>query len=390
MNEKLNHSLIDQAIVFRKELHQYPEITWQEFETAKQIRTKLDELGIPWRACTETGTVAVIAPDAKAKNNSKNIALRGDIDALPITEVVESDYKSKNEGVMHACGHDGHTATLWAVAAFLKQQEAELTNTVTLLFQPAEEGGHGAQKMVDDGALENVDYVFGWHNWPNMPFGTAVCPDHTVMAGNGRVRIKVIGKGGHASQPEQCHDPILAASAITLNLQQIVSRRLPPQNGAVLSITSIDGKSAFNVTRDYVNIGGGIRFTEPEDFDAMIELIPQIAADTAKSYGCTAECEVGPIYPATINDAKAAHLYRNGLRDVLGEDWQDETTRMPVMGSEDFSYFLQERPGAYALIGATDGEQFKHSLHNPKYQFNDALIPKVIELFSLLAKHDYD
>lgn len=390
MNHKPNQFLLEKAVSFRKELHQHPELTWQEHETAQRIRAKLDELDIPWRACAETGTVAVIAAEAKAKNGSKNIALRGDIDALPITEAVESEYKSVNEGMMHACGHDGHTATLWAAAAFLKQQEAELTNTITLLFQPAEEGGHGAQKMVEDGALDDVDFVFGWHNWPNMPFGTAACPDHTVMAGNGRVRIKVTGKGGHASQPEQCHDPILAAAAITLNLQQIISRRLPPQNGAVLSMTSIDGKSAFNVIRNHVNLGGGIRFTEPEDFELMSQLIPQIAEDTAKSYGCVAECEIGPTYPATINHAKAAHLYREALREVLGEDWQDESTRMPVMGSEDFSYFLQQKPGAYALIGATQGSEYQHSLHHPKYQFNDALISTVVEVFSRLAKLDYD
>jgi len=389
MNLIPNQTLIDQAVTFRKELHQHPELTWQEFNTAKRIRNKLDQLDIAWTPCAETGTIGVIAPNAKLQNNSKNIALRGDIDALPITEITESDCKSQNVGVMHACGHDGHTATLWAVAAMLKEQEAELTNTITLLFQPAEEGGHGAKKMVEAGALKDVDFVFGWHNWPKMAFGTAACPDHTVMAGNGRIRLTIIGKGGHASQPEHCHDPVLAASAITLNLQQIVSRRLPPQNSAVVSITSIDAKSAFNVTRDQVTVEGGIRFTDQQDFELMKTIIPQIASDTALSYGCRVECKIGPIYPATVNNAKAAHLFRHVLQDVFGENWLDETTKLPVMGSEDFSYFLQEKPGAYALIGATEGLNFAHSLHHPEYQFNDALISKVVQLFTKLAYHEY-
>jgi len=382
---KISTEIISKAIEFRKALHQHPELTWQETATAQSIRNKLDGLNIPWRACAKTGTVAIIAPDAKQKNGSKNIALRGDIDALPITEAIDSPYKSQNQGVMHACGHDGHTATLWAVAAHLKQQEDALQNTITLLFQPAEEGGHGAREMLNDGALDDVDFVFGWHNWPKMPFGKAACPDHAVMAGNGRLKIKVKGKGGHASQPENCQDPILAASAITLNLQQIISRRLPPQNGAVVAITSIDGRSAFNVTRDHVNMGGGIRYTSPEDFDTMCQLIPQIVEDTAKSYGCEAQCEIGPIYPATLNHAPAAQAYRKALADVLGENWQDQTHKMPVMGSEDFSYFLEKVPGAFALIGATEDDRFAQGLHHPEYEFNDHLIEKVVEVFEKLA-----
>ncbi|MDZ7642961.1 MAG: amidohydrolase [Woeseiaceae bacterium] len=215
------------AVAARHELHRHPELAWQEAATAARIRTQLDAMDIAWRSCADTGTVATLA----SKATGRHVALRADIDALPIAEQSGASWASEVVGCMHACGHDGHTATLLAAARWLKHHESSLPGPVTLLFQPAEEGGHGARRMIEDGALEHVDVIFGWHNWPAIPWGQAVCPDGVVMAGNGTFRIDVQGRGGHASQPEACRDPVVAASAIVLALQQVVSRRLPATGG---------------------------------------------------------------------------------------------------------------------------------------------------------------
>lgn len=372
---------MEAAIRFRRHLHRHPELSWQETETAATIRAALDRLGIAWRACAGTGTVATIA----SGKPGRHVALRGDIDALPIFEKSGKDWHSTREGVMHACGHDGHTATLMAAAIWLKRNEDVLPGPVSLLFQPAEEGGHGAREMIADGALEGVDIVFGWHNWPAIPFGKAVCPEGPVMAGNGTFQITVKGVGGHASQPEVCRDPVLAAAAITLALQQVVSRRIRPQHPAVLSVTSIEAPSLNTVIPDIAVVGGSIRIAQPEDRVVINGLIEEIAADTAKAYGVKAEVEIEPRYEATVNHETASAEMRGALADELGIDWHDSALPVPIMASEDFSYYLGQVPGAFALIGADDGDRHDAPCHSPLYDFNDRLIPIVARCFARLA-----
>ncbi len=374
-------SIIDSAQSFRRALHQAPELPWQEVETAKAIRARLDALNIPWKACAGTGTLGFLAQSKPGRR----IALRGDIDALPIVEQNDHEWRSQHDGCMHACGHDGHTATLMAAAAWLKSHEDALPGPVTLLFQPAEEGGHGAKQMIEDGALENIDAVFGWHNWPAIPFGKAVCPDGAVMAGNGTFNITIKGKGGHASQPEIVRDPVLAAAAITMALQQIVARRISPQRPLVVSVSSIDAPSYDTIVPETARIGGSIRITHPEDRDFVNGLIEQISSDVAKAYGVEARTEIIRRYDATINDSSAAGEMRAALQDELGADWLSETTATPIMASEDFSYYLKERPGAFALIGSDDGNNHHEPCHSPRYDFNDRLIPVVTRLYARLA-----
>ncbi len=371
----------ESAVRFRRYLHRHPELSWHETETAASIRASLDQLGIAWRACAGTGTVATVAADKPGRH----VALRGDIDALPILERSGKGWSSTREGVMHACGHDGHTATLMAAALWLKRSEDALPGPVSLLFQPAEEGGHGAREMIADGALDGVDIIFGWHNWPAIPFGKAVCPDGPVMAGNGTFQITVRGLGGHASQPEACRDPVLAAAAITLALQQVVSRRIRPQHPAVLSITSIEAPSLNTVIPETAVIGGSIRIAVPADRAVMNGLIEEIARDTAKAYGVEAEIKIEPRYDATVNHPGASEEMRGALTDVLGPDWHDKDLPVPIMASEDFSYYLGQVPGAFALIGADDGENHASPCHSPLYDFNDRLIPIVARCFARLA-----
>lgn len=375
------NGLMEAATGFRQALHQIPELAWQERDTAAAIRQSLDDLGIAWRPAAEHGTVATLAAGAAGRH----VALRGDIDALPISEQTGAAWASRRDGCMHACGHDGHTATLMAAAAWLKRHESTLPGPVTLLFQPAEEGGHGARRMIEDGALDGVDVVFGWHNWPAIPFGQAVCPDGAVMAGNGTFRIRLTGAGGHASQPELCRDPVLAAAAVTMALQQVVSRRLTPQNAAVVSVSSIDARSMDTVIPDTAEIGGSIRIAHGGDRDVINALIEQIACSTAEAYGVTAKVDIFPRYDATVNHSGPAAEMRGALAHELGNDWHAGGVPVPIMASEDFSYYLKARPGAFALIGADDGQGHAEPCHSPRYDFNDRLIPLVTRLYARLA-----
>ena len=374
-------SLLESAVQLRHALHRRPELPWHERGTAIIIREHLSAAGIRWRECADTGTVATLAPNA----SGDPIALRADIDALPIHEQAAVDYRSEHIGCMHACGHDGHTATLFAALWWLKKHEDRLPAPVVVLFQPAEEGGHGARRMIEDGALQGVSCIYGWHNWPAIPYGKAVCPDGPVMSANGTFQIRVMGQGGHASQPEKCRDPVLAASAITLSLQQLVSRRLPPQAAAVVSVTSIDARSAETVIPDQASIGGSIRLARDGYRPTVEALIHSTAMETARAYGVEAQVTVLPRYGATINHATAAGAYRTALAEEFGAQWQCQDTLLPIMASEDFSYYLKEIPGAYALVGADDGAGHDLPCHSPRYVFNDHLIRHMGRVYARLA-----
>ena len=374
-------AIIEWAVDFRHRLHRRPELGWSENRTAAKIREVLTTLGIAWRACAGTGTVATLA----AETMGRHIALRADIDALPVEEATGAAWTSRTSGCMHACGHDGHTASLLAAARWLQLHEQMLPGPVTLVFQPAEEGGHGARRMIEERALAGVEAIFGWHNWPAIPFGRAVCSDGVVMAGNGTFKLVVRGRGGHASQPELCRDPVLAASAIVLALQQIVSRQLPPQQATVLSVTSIDGRSAETIIPEQVTLAGSFRFADPAQREPLVRLLEEIAGATARAYGAECEVTIYPRYGATINHPGEAARYRRVLQDEFGAEAIDVSTPVPIMASEDFSYYLAEIPGAFALIGADDGRGHDIPCHNPRYDFNDALIGVAARLFSRLA-----
>jgi len=375
---------IERARSLRLHLHTHPELAWHETRTAARIRELLTELKIPWQACAGTGTLARLNQHS-THNKGPHIALRGDIDALPINEQTGKAWSSCTPGHMHACGHDGHTATLYAAAHWLKQHEDQLPGPVTLIFQPAEEGGHGALKMIQDGALKGIDEIYGWHNWPAIAFGEIVCPDGLVMCGNSTFRLTVNGRGGHASQPELCRDPVLAASAITMALQQIMSRRLAPQQAAVVSVTSINAPSGDTIIPQQAIIGGSIRVPDKATGTYINGLITSISQQTALAYGVECEVEIFPRYNATINHAVQAQRVRHLWEEEYGLSAINKNLLMPVMASEDFSYYLQEIPGAFALVGADDGPDNQAPCHSPHYDFNDRLIPLVARLFARLA-----
>jgi len=368
----------------RRELHAHPELTWQEEKTGERIRRVLTDLAIPWRSCATHGVVARLGPPSGAADGP-HIALRADMDALPLDEKTGKPWASRTSGCMHACGHDGHTATLLAVARWLKDQQQMLTGPVSLLFQPAEEGGHGAWKMIEDGALQGVDEIYGWHNWPAIPFGKLACPDGLVMSGNGTFQITLTGRGGHASQPEACQDPVLAASAVTMALQQVVSRRISPQRAAVVSVTSIEAPSSPTVIPDQAVISGSIRVPDEETRQLINRLLEEVSVHTAQGYGVAPRVEVFPRYQSTINHPRQAEKARTIWRQAYGPGSLEHQLSLPIMASEDFSYYLQERPGAFALIGADDGDGHDRPCHSAYYDFNDRLIPLVVRFYARLV-----
>lgn len=395
-------SLLEGTYKRRHWLHQHPELKWEEQATAAFIRQQLTAMEIPWRSCAGTGTVACLAPTPPScgaghsasgqsgqSGQSGHLAFRADIDALPIEETSGLPYTSLHPGKMHACGHDGHTAALLATAEWFKGNEAVLPGPVSFLFQPAEEGGHGAQKMIEDGALDGIDAIYGWHNWPAMRLGQAACPEGAVMSGNATFHIRLKGRGGHASQPEAARDPVLGAAALVVDLQQIVSRRLPPQVPAVVSVTSIDARSSLTVIPEHVRIEGSIRFSDSAWRDPIFQWITEISQRTAAAYGVEASVETVPRYDATVNHALPSALYREALSEHFGEPLDAGDIRLPLMASEDFSYYLKKIPGAFALIGMAEANQ-KETIcntpcHSPSYVFNDAVLEPVVKVFSRIA-----
>ncbi len=377
------NEVVEFAINFRHNLHQNPELTWGEVNTAKAIRDVLEDHNIEYKTYANTGTVGFLA----SEKEGKHIALRGDIDALPLSEKTNLPYQSKVDQCMHACGHDGHTATLIACAIWLKQNEDKLENPVSLVFQPAEEGGHGAKKMIDEGCLDNVDEIYGWHNWPAIKYGQAVCPDGTVMSGNGTFHIDLKGQGGHSSQPELCNDPVIAASAITLALQQIISRRTAPQDSAVVSVTSINATSDITTIPDVAKIEGSIRVPTYELKQKIFSQIDDITKSIAKAYSVEADIELRDRYQATVNHKEQAQNMRKVFSEVMGDNWQSDIPT-PIMASEDFSYYLDKIPGAFALIGSDDGEgKHQKPCHSVYYDFNDKLIVIASKTLMKLANY---
>jgi amidohydrolase len=368
--------IVSRAIALRHELHRHPELTWQESATATRVRCELDRLGIPWKPCAEHGTVARLA----AGRCGRHLALRADLDALPITELTGCAHQSTVPGTMHACGHDGHTACLLGAAAWLKAQEAALPGPVTLLFQPAEEGGHGARRMVEAGCLDGVDAVFGFHNWPGLPAGHYACPDGPVMAANGEWTITITGRGGHAASPHDCVDPVLVGAQFTVLAQQLVSRQTAPQEAAVVSVTCFHAGTADNIIPDSAELVGTVRAATTERREKLVAGLQRTLDAACAASGARGTLRYEPTYPATVNHAGPAAEARAALAAILGPD-RGIVAGIPLMAAEDFSYYLQARPGAYILLGTGGSEP----CHSPRFDFDDRLIPVVIRLWARLA-----
>ena len=363
---------------WRRHLHQFPEIAYEEEKTAEFVAGKLKGFGIEvHRGLGGTGVVGVIHGQDTVENNAQGkalaIGLRADMDALPMTEQTNLAYASLHPSAMHACGHDGHTTMLLGAAEYLAEHRP-FKGKVYCIFQPAEEGGNaGARSMISDGLFEKfpMDSVWGMHNWPGLEEGRAIAHMGPAMAGADIFVLTIHGLGGHAAMPHQTKDPVVAAGMVITALQTLISRQTDPFDNAVISLTRLDAGSAYNVIPSIATVGGTLRTMKSDTRQQLIEQIEAVAQTAAKVTGCIVEMELRPGYPPTINHELDAVFARDVITDVLGPNGL-ETQMSPTMGAEDFSYMLKAKEGAYIWLGAGKESQ---NLHSPLYDFNDDLLP---------------
>ena len=365
---------------WRRHLHANPELSLQESETAAFVCDRLAELGITYQA--HVGGHGVVATLKRGQSN-RSVGLRADMDALPITETTGLPYASARPGVMHACGHDGHTVSLLGAAALLVQ-DAEWTGTVQFVFQPAEEGHGGARSMLADGLLERfpMERIFGYHNWPGLEAGTVAVHPGPLMASAARVVVELIGHAGHAAMPHLTRDPMLAAGHVLVALQSVVSRNVDPLEAAVVSICMVDGGVAPNQIPERVTLRGTCRTFRPSVTEAVEAGIRRVCAGVAATFGMEHRVEVVHGVSATVNHPAEAVL-AGAAAEAAGIAVRRDLP--PSMAGEDFGWFLEQRPGAFVWIGngpAVEGR----GLHNPGYDFNDAILPNAATYLASVAK----
>lgn len=373
MNE-LIHKAIDEhypeMVEIRRYLHQYPELSFQETETARYIANFYETIGIPYIA--NIGGNGVIAT-LKGNKPGKTVALRADFDALPIQDEKDVPYKSTVPGVMHACGHDGHTATLLILAKVMKEFQQELEGTLVFLHQHAEEyAPGGAKPIIESGSLDNVDAVFGTHLWATVPLGVLHTSKSTFMAGADRFEITIQGQGGHGAYPHETKDAIVIGSEVISQLQQIVSRRLDPLETAVITVGIFEAGTAFNVIADQAKLTGTVRYFNPDIQDTIIKEMEKIIKGVCTSNDTSYEFDYFKGYPPLINHAKGAEIVLQASKNV--KEITSAELVAPVMGAEDFAYYMMEKPGAYFFTGANKkGNPYPH--HHPKFDIDEKAMP---------------
>jgi amidohydrolase len=376
----MDNSLAETLTGWRRHLHAHPELTLHEQNTAAFVCARLNELGVPFVA--GVGGHGVVATISRGPSN-RGVGLRADMDALPIAETTGLPYASSNPGVMHACGHDGHTTSLLGAAALL-QQDMSWAGTVHLVFQPAEEGGGGARSMIADGLFERfpMERIFGYHNWPGLEAGTVAVHDQVVMASGGRMEFRVKGQSGHAALPHLTRDPMVASAHLLLALQTIVSRNVDPLDAVVISVATMEAGTAANQISGEAVMRGTMRTLRNDTCEQVEDAIRRVCAGVALSCDVAIEVALRRGNPVTANapaerDLAAEAVAAAGLplrRDMA-----------PAMTGEDFAWYLQQRPGAFVWIGNGPAEGGR-GLHNSSYDYNDAILPAAATYLASVAK----
>jgi len=362
-------SISDWIISIRRELHEHPELMYEEFKTSELIRRELDKLEISYKhPIAETGVIASIG-----NGNGPCVALRADMDALPIHEETDVPFKSKIDGKMHACGHDCHVSMLLGAAKLLKEKEDQINGTVKLLFQPAEEGGAGGKLMREEGALKDpaVERIFGLHVWPQMPSGQIGSREGTFLAATSSLNLTVKGVGGHAAVPQLTKDPVLTSARIITNLQSIVSRELDPLDSGVVSITVINGGNASNVIPSDVIVKGTLRSLTMDGLRELQKRVKEIAEGIAQTHGCEAIVEyVGNDYPPTVNDSDMWKFAKGIGIELLGDENVSDLDA--VMGGEDFAYYTEKVKGCFVVLGMNNPDiDATYSVHHPMFKADE-------------------
>ena len=377
----------DEMTAWRRDLHQHPELALQEHRTSQVVQDLLRGFGVDevHAGLAGTGVVGVIRGSVPGDGPGDAIGLRADMDALPIGEETGAAYASQTAGVMHACGHDGHTAMLLGAAKYLAETR-NFAGTVHVIFQPAEENGGGGGIMVREGLFEQfpMRQVFGMHNWPALPEGVFAWRDGPVMAAVADIEITVTGRGAHGAQPHMGVDPVVVSAAIVQALQSIVSRSVEPVEAGVVTIGSIQGGHIYNVIPETVRMLGTARWFSPVVGDLLEAGVHRLAEGIAAGFGATAEVVFRRTYPATVNDPAAMALARHAAVTVQGEDAVRHMDK-PTMGGEDFSFMLNAKQGAYIMLGARRTAE-DAMVHHPRYDFNDAILPVGASYWATLAE----
>ncbi|MCS3604916.1 hippurate hydrolase [Buttiauxella sp. BIGb0471] len=375
----------DEMIAIRHYLHANPELSLEEFKTSDLVAKQLESWG--YKVTRGIGTTGVVGSLKKGDSN-KSIGLRADMDALPIFEETNLPWASTVPGKMHACGHDGHTTILLAAAKYIASNACEFNGTVHLIFQPAEEAIGGADLMIKDGLFDRFpcDRVFALHNMPGLPTGKLGFYSGNFMASADTVKITIKGYGGHGAYPQRTVDPIVTGAALITALQTIVSRNVTPGETAIVTVGTFQSGIASNVIPDSAVMELTVRAMKPEIRDLLIKRIEELADFTAKSFGASCDVEVYDSYPVLINDDEQTAFARELAVEFFGKDAVLDTV-LPSTGSEDFAFMLQERPGSYFLLGNGEkGEKGGCMVHNPGYDFNDAIISTGASFFSRLVQ----
>ena len=367
-----------ELVEWRRDFHRHPEVNFEERRTSKVVREFLEGLGLPVRSAAGTGLIAVL----EGQRGGRTVALRADMDALPLTEEGDKEYISRNPGAAHACGHDGHMAILMGTAKILCRLKNKFPGRVVFLFQPAEEKPPGGAKpMIEAGALDGVDAVFGLHLWMHLPTGCVGVIKGPMMANSDSFTIVVKGRGGHGSMPQATIDPILAASQLVVNVQSIVSRNVDPLKPCVVSFGMVNGGTGFNIIPGEVTLVGTVRTFHPEVQKLAETRLKEIAEETCRAFGaaCVFNYEKG--YPALVNHPDMVDLALEVTRRTLGEDKIRPFD--PIMGGEDFAYYLQTVPGAFFFFGAGDGQRYPH--HHPAFDIDERALPQGVLLLTAIA-----
>jgi hippurate hydrolase len=362
----------------RRDIHAHPELAYEENRTSDIVAAKLQEWGLEvTRGLGKTGLVGTL----RKGNSVKSIGLRADMDALPMDETNDFVHRSQNNGRMHACGHDGHTAMLLGAAKLLSEKR-DFEGAVHFIFQPAEEGGGGGKAMIDDGLFEKFpcDAVFAIHNKPGLPLGMIATRPGPLLAAADRWDLRITGKGGHAAHPHLSNDPLVVAANLVLSLQTIVARNLDPFSNAVVTVGFVKGGSAYNVIPTEAHVGGTTRTTKTEERKLIQRRIKEICDGAAQMFGVNIEVEHRPGYPPTINNAERAAFAIEVAAGVCGANGVRDNIQAS-MGAEDFSYMLEKVPGAMVWLGNGGEDGNGVGLHNSRYDFNDMAIPFGVSWF---------
>jgi len=366
-------ALREQLVAWRRDFHMHPELGFQERRSAGIIASRLGELGYHVQAgVAHTGVVGLL----DGQWPGPVVMVRFDMDALPITEENKTEYVSRNQGVMHACGHDAHMAIGLGIATLMAQRRDEMAGTLKLVFQPAEEGDNGAEVMMKEGVLENPrpDVVLATHVWNDLPLGTIGVTPGAVMAAGEKLTCIVRGKGGHGAMPHQTVDPIVATAQIVTALQTVVSRNVSPLETAVVTVSTVHGGDAFNIIPAQVEMTGTIRTYDPATRETVLRRVREVIEGVAAACGAEAEFKIAPLTPALINDAKVADVVRAAAEAVVGPENVSSGER--TMGSEDAAFFLREVPGCYFFLGSANAERGLNAPHhNPRFDFDEDALP---------------